>query len=67
MGRAAALMKSVARMIAQIAESHAHMMQLSIRDGDGHAQAEDAMRKPKRIEIAIAKKQRAGDKSPHQR
>jgi hypothetical protein len=67
MGRTASLNKGVGRMIAQISKPHAHVMMHRIRHRDGHAETEDAMRQPESIQIAIAKKEWAGDKCPQQR
>ena len=67
MGRTASLNNAVGRMIAQIAKTDAHMMMQRIRNCDRHTKTQDSMRQTKHIQIAIAKKEWAGDKCPQQR
>jgi hypothetical protein len=66
MGRAASLNRSLPRLIAQIAKPNAHVMMHGIRNRNSHAEAEDGMRQSKRIQVAIAKKEGAGNQSPYQ-
>jgi len=55
------------RVVLEVAEADAHVAMDAVRDGNRDAHAEDDVRQGQRIEVAVAEKEQAGQRSPHRR